>query len=480
VFEASSRVGGRMFTAREESYDGQLFELGGELIDSNHLTLMALAEELGIELDDRADDEIQADVWFVAGAEVPESTIVEQFTAVAPAMADAVAAADDPDNETAFTELDETPLSDWLDAHVPPDQYAELHAILTAAYRGEFGLETQQQSSLNLLYLIGSDEPDPFRIFGESDERYHAKSGSDSFCKLLAERLSDGTLVLGTKLTGLRGGDARGFTLQLVSGETGAQREENFDRVVLAIPFSVLRKVRLDVPLSDLKRRIIAELGYGTNAKVTGQFDSRVWRERHAKSGAVTSDLPLQQTWDSSIGQPGQRGILTNFLGGAAGLAVGDVEEEEYFTGLLADLDRVFPGTADAYRSGSARRMHWPSYEHTLGSYTCYEPGQWAFYEHEGEREGNLHFCGEHTSVDFQGWMEGGAETGALVAGQILEDLGLDPSPELASLLEPKTIVPQPTFGRAQPRLTSIRERRRRLAEARDSVSRRRPRSSAG
>ena len=44
--------------------------------------------------------------------------------------------------------------------------------------------------------------------------------------------------------------------------------------------------------------------------------------------------------------------------------------------------------------------------------YTCYRPGQWSFWPLEGEREGSLHFCGEHTSPDFQGWMEGAAETG--------------------------------------------------------------------
>ncbi|MEO8181028.1 MAG: FAD-dependent oxidoreductase [Deltaproteobacteria bacterium] len=37
----------------------------------------------------------------------------------------------------------------------------------------------------------------------------------------------------------------------------------------------------------------------------------------------------------------------------------------------------------------------------------------------EGERAGNLHFCGEHTSVDFQGYMNGGAETGERVAAEL-------------------------------------------------------------
>lgn len=465
LYEAATRVGGRMFTAKDDAYDGQVFELGGELIDSNHATLFALADELGITLDDRlADAGIQPDVWFVGGEAILEAAIVAQFSAVAPAMADAVTAADNEEDDTAFKQLDATTLADWLDENVPAADYAALHALLTAAYRGEFGLETSDQSALNLLYLIGSDEPDPFRIFGESDERYHAHEGSQAFPLRLADKLVGGTVKLGTKLTRVSGGGARGFTLELTDVKAGTRSEAHVDHLVLAIPYSVLRRVKLDVPMSDLKRRIIDELGYGSNAKVMGSFETRVWRNEQKKSGAVTTDLPLQQAWDSSIGQPGERGILTNFLGGQAGVDVGEVDAEQYYTGLLADLEQIFPGTAAAYRVDSARRMHWPSYEFTLGSYTCYKPGQWSFWTHEGEREGNLHFCGEHTSADFQGWMEGGAETGALVAAEILGDLSLNPSAELANLLETKTLVSQPTFQRGGTARLTFRERQRLLA----------------
>jgi monoamine oxidase len=465
VFEASSRVGGRMFTAREKDYGGQIFELGGELIDSNHATMLALAKELALTLDDRFVDGIQNDVWFVAGAEVPEATIVEQFSAVAPAMAEAVVAADDEADDAAFIELDETPLSDWLDQNVPPADYPELHAILTAAYRGEFGLETSQQSALNMLYLIGSDEPDPFRIFGESDERYHCAEGSDAFPTGLAKKLPEGMVKLDRKLTRLSASDGT-YRLELTSSKSNAVIAGEFDHVVLAIPYSVLRNVALDVPLSELKRRIIDELGYGTNAKVMGQFKTRVWREDHRQSGAATCDLPLQQVWDTSIGQAGERGILTNFLGGQAGVDVADVDPEDYYTGLLDDLDAIFPGTKAAYRPGTARLMHWPSYEHTLGSYTCYRPGQWSFWEQEGLREGNLHFCGEHTSVDFQGWMEGGAETGALVAYEIISELGFYPSPELEKLVSVKAVVPQPALRISRARRVGYRERQRLLRAA--------------
>lgn len=460
VYEAANRVGGRTFTARGEFPGGQIAELGGELIDSNHLILHALADELGIPLDDRFEDAPSvAEVWWIDGAAVPDSTIVEQFTNVADVMLGDLEAADE--DEAAFAELDETPLSEYLDRVVPKETYPELHALLTTAYRGEFGLETNRQSALNLVYLIGSDDPEPFRVFGESDERFHAHPGSDAFATRLAEPLGE-RVILQHRLVALSfENGAYRLELERKDGEVVRVRA---DHVVLAIPFSTLRDVDLDVALSDEKRTIIEELAYGTNSKVMGAFKERVWRTVHDASGAVTSDREFQQVWDSSIGQSGEHGILTNFLGGDAGVAVGDVDPEEWYAGVVRELEAVFPGIEEAYVSGSARRMHWPSAPNAKGSYTCYAPGQWSFWSLEGRREGNLHFCGEHTSPDFQGWMEGAAESGAFAAAEVLNDLGL-PLPEaLHALLEEK--LPQPTWGLANVRLGPLTRRRALLAKA--------------
>lgn len=434
VYEASDRVGGRTFTARGEFPDDQIAELGGELIDSNHVAMHALAAEFGIELDDRlADAAGTGEVWWVDGARVPEETVVEQFSAVAERMLADLEAADS--DEEAYAELDATSLADYLDEVTPPADYPELHALLTSAYRGEFGRETSEQSALNLIYLIGSDEPDPFRIFGESDERYHAHAGSDAFATAFADALGE-AVKLDRRLNAIR---ERSDDYELVFESQDGQREvAHADHVVLALPFSTLRYVALDVELSNEKRRIIGELAYGTNSKVMGAFSSRVWRDEHDASGSVTSDLAFQQTWDSSIGQDGDHGLLTNFLGGRAGEEVGGADVEEWFGSVVADLEQVFPGVEAAYVAGSARRMHWPSLRFAQGSYTCYAPGQWAFWELEGERENDIHFCGEHTSPDFQGWMEGAAETGAFAAAQVLRDLRVSNPAELEAILEQK------------------------------------------
>ena len=47
VFEASNRWGGRMFT-KYDFYKGMFCERGGELVDSNHVDLMNLLKDLGL------------------------------------------------------------------------------------------------------------------------------------------------------------------------------------------------------------------------------------------------------------------------------------------------------------------------------------------------------------------------------------------------------------------------------------------------
>jgi monoamine oxidase len=53
-------------------------------------------------------------------------------------------------------------------------------------------------------------------------------------------------------------------------------------------------------------------------------------------------------------------------------------------------------------------------------SYSYYKVGQYtAFGGSERLRQGGVLFCGEHTSIDFQGFMEGAASEGQRAARQL-------------------------------------------------------------
>src|SRR5690606_37766134 len=89
VYEAQSRVGGRMFSLRDHFADGQVCELGGELIDTGHARMRALAAEFGLALDYLAEDPTHAygDVWFCDGVRRSEAEILHEFAPLAAAIA---------------------------------------------------------------------------------------------------------------------------------------------------------------------------------------------------------------------------------------------------------------------------------------------------------------------------------------------------------------------------------------------------------
>jgi monoamine oxidase len=423
VFEAQSRLGGRMLTDRQTfaAPDAQHCELGGELIDTPHETMFDLKEELGLTFYDYSTDAgVATDSVFFDGHDVPIADVLAAFAPLAGRFeSDMLAAESDEDR---FAALDALSIRDYFDALVDDGLVAADNIalrLLDVAYTIEYGRDIDEQSALNLLYLVGTST-ERLELFGASDELFHTVEGNDAFISGLAAKL-EGQIATGKQLVKIKTEADGRQTLSFSDGESAS-----FDEVVMALPFSVLREVDLtEAQLSDDKRTAIDTLGYGTNAKLMLGFSSRPWRESYGSNGSSYSDLAYQATWETSRLQPGTSGILTNYLGGARGLAVGDGTPEAAAATAVAQLEQVWPGM-DAAFNGKVARFHWPTNPFVKASYACYLPGQWsAISGIEGAPEGTLKFCGEHTSIDWQGYMEGAAETGARAAIEVAESLGV-------------------------------------------------------
>ena len=326
--------------------------------------------------------------------------------------------------------LDALTLTQWLDRNDVKDW---LRKLIEVAYTTEMGLECEQQSALNLLTFIGTGK-DEFRIFGESDERYHVRGGNDSIPRALAAKLSD-AIETGSVLESITQRANGDFVMSIQQG--AASRELRAAHVLLAIPFTTLRQVRIDVPLPAVKLRAIRELRYGTNAKLMIGFNQRVWRERYHYNGSVFADLPFQTSWETTRKQAGAGGVLVNFVGGRHGVEVGQGSAQAQADKAVRELDAIFPGIAAARHGAREVRMHWPSFPWTQGSYACFGPGDWTTLRGAmGKTVGRLFFAGEHCALDTQGFMEGGCETGETAAQAILQSMGrIVPDAKAASML---------------------------------------------
>jgi monoamine oxidase len=428
VHEASGRVGGRCWSGRGFFADGQVYERGGELIDQSHNQIRNLARELGLRLDNllRAEQNGTELLGFIDGSPYTYEELTDDVKAIWQKVHADVSAASFPTQFDSFTqrgyELDQLSIVDWLNETIPDGGAgSRLGQFLDVAYNIEYGAESDEQSSLNLLYLLGYVGQGQFRLFGKSNEKYHVRGGNDQIPTRLAQILDD-RITLGSELVAVKRTPAGGYALTFRQGSRS--KTVTADKVVFALPFSILRSVDLSqAGFSAKKLEAIEEQGMGTNSKLHVQFTRRHWNDL-GSNGETYADTGYQITWDVSRAQAGASGILVNYTGGDIGASFGSGTPTTRARQFLGQIEPVLPGLSQ-YWNGRATIDFWPGYEWTKGSYSYYKVGQYtAFGGIEGSQEGPAHFCGEHTSVDFQGYLNGAVETGERAAAEVIADLG--------------------------------------------------------
>jgi monoamine oxidase len=427
VHEASTRVGGRCWTHRDGWADGQIAERGGELIDQSHGAIRNLAQELGLDLDNLLAAEANGSEetsWF-DGARYSYVEATNDLKAAWQKIHKDVSAASYPTTYDLSTargrELDAMSILEWIDETFPGGRSSKIGQLLDVAYNIEYGAESAVQSSLNLLYLLAYSGQGNLRIFGPSNEKYHVRGGNDQIPDRLAQALS-GQITTGSELVSIR--QASNGRWDLTFRQGSSSRAVTADRVVLALPFSIMRR-SVDFRRAGFgarKEQAIREQGMGTNSKLHVQFRSRPWRGQ-GFNGETFSDRGYQNTWEVTRAQPGASGILVNYTGGDVGASFGSGTPAARAQQFLAQAEPVLPGITKAW-NGRAAVEYWPGNEWTRGSYSYWKVGQYtAFAGVERERRGTCHFAGEHTSIDFQGYLNGAVETGQRAVAEILADL---------------------------------------------------------
>ena len=425
VVEANARVGGRLVSlSRLPSYSG-LVELGGEFIDSRHTAVRSLAAELGLEMADlrAADAGLEPEILYFQGQRVRHEQVAAEFTPLAQQIAQDLEKLGQRDityqNPSAdAVRLDRLSLADYL-AAAPVSPLIE--QLVRVAYVTEFGRDAESQSCLNMLFLIGA-EVGKWNPYGLSDERWHVIGGNDQIPQRLADRLNT-VIETGTRVESIRTTPAGRYQVSLRQDATAQERI--YDRILLTIPFTVLRQINFKVEMSALKREAIDQLGYGMGTKLAVPLKERIWRTRYGSTISIYTDKAFQNTWESARYSPGEGGGVTDLRGGQAGLNLGRGNPEQQADHLMQDLDVIFPGIRQVER-GTAVRAVWAKEPHALGTYSCYLPGQWTkFRGVEGGRLNNLWFAGEHCSLSSQGFMNGACETAEAAAKSILQDLGV-------------------------------------------------------
>lgn len=428
VYEASSRVGGRISTLRG-FFPGQVAERGGEFINPSHHVMLGYARELGLELEEYAAQPGQV-AYDLGGRRYSEVELAEELAMLQASMGEEFGALTLPTAER-FGETealyDFMTLDELLTLHGTSDT---LRKLVASAYAAEYGAGIDQVSAMSFLRFVHGDKRTKFGTFAaQGASNYHVVDGNDRITSGLAARLAS-PVQLGQRLVAIR--KLSGGQVVLTFDNAGGRTTQvAYDAVVLTVPFSVLRDVQIDdsVGLPAWKRDAINLSAMGDNAKLMVGFKSSYWYLQHESNGMLFSDRArLQSTWEANPSKGGEaRGVLTSYMGGDLARTLQPRTLQGDAQAFLNDLEVVLPGANEqALRTldGTllAASMNWSGNPYAKGSYALARPGYFTTTaQNEAKPIGNLFFAGEHTSsfYEWQGTMEGAALSGLRAAAEV-------------------------------------------------------------
>lgn len=406
-------------------FPGFDIEDGGNLINTDHADMLALAERFAIPLIDRKP--MAAHSRYVAdGRLLGDAELIEDLRAIAAQIA-RDAAALDADYDAVAPKLDAMSVTAYL------DQYAALvkphvRALLDATIRTEFGAEPGDASAIELLFNLPVVDGKQAELISLSDERFILTGGSSSVVKALSEPLM-AKISTGHALVSIaKSGDA--LDLTFANGKA-----DRVDRVIVTVPAPLMRTIDYGGLLPKQWAALVAEIDSGRNDKINAGYATRVWEDRTGPAGAawaVDTKGPgvFSEFWDASSGQPGPAGVLTWFFGG-------DQVDELQAAAPETTLSRAESAIAPAVpglEATAMRRTAWVKDPFSRGAYSTFKPGQLTRFaphfwlEEDGKTTqqavvGPIVFAGEHLSDAFPGYMNGGAQTGRLAAEAILAEI---------------------------------------------------------
>jgi monoamine oxidase len=429
VYEARNRLGGRMLSALGVVGDGLIVELGGAFINTEHEDMLSLAKELRVGLFDRTKNKGQFPTvaFYFDGKRRSEEEVAEKLRPLAQQIsqdADLL----DRDFDRYAPQFDKVSVAEYLDKYAGKIGAPFIRTLVENVIRTEYGVESQQSSSLQLLFSLPTVNGKRVEVIGGSDERYVVGTGSSAIIEALAEKLQD-RIQKGMRLTQIEK-SGKVFRLSFAGKPT-----IEADWVILALPFTVLRDVKVKLDLPPRLRRFVDEVSLGSNDKLIAGFNAKVWQNPNGFTGEVWTDLGFSEAWVDTQRQPEKAsGALTFFFGGN--------EVQELQSGNAASQgDRIlklFEGIIEGAKIASNNkysRTEWTKDPLTKGSYTTFKPGQLTEFaeflyiesnnpqERQDVKFDRLLFAGEHLSDEFYGYMNGGAQTGRLAAEAIVREL---------------------------------------------------------
>jgi monoamine oxidase len=414
VIDARDRVGGRVLTMREPFLHGEHAEAGADLIDESQTEIFTLIADVGLRTASilpggftsvRQDGRGRRRMGGKRGWQDLARRLQPEVRAFCVSeqrwdggVADSLA----PES-----------VAQWLDRIRAPEALREA----AIGMRGFFLADPDELSLLALTDQFAEDgtpgSEKMFRIVGGNDRLPAA------LAKALGSKIRLQTILRRVAQT------RDGITAALESN--GRVSEARFDYLVCAMPATTVRDVVFEPALPDLQWQAVTAVKYGAATKTALQFDRAPWRKRGQPRGFGTP-FPIGAVWDGNeeqqqTGLPrrsreaAKAGILTLLAGGGASAATREMLASEGPSRIVRELSWL--------NLKNTELMAWTSlsWEHEAWS-----RGGYAFFDTQfppslrywlARPFDRVFFAGEHTSLRWQGYMNGAVETGIRAAEEV-------------------------------------------------------------
>ena len=198
--------------------------------------------------------------------------------------------------------------------------------------------------------------------------------------------------------------------VQVSFTEGGRTRTEDCDRLVCAIPFTMLARVEVTPAFSSDRQDVIRSLRYDSASRVMIETKQRFWINNKLNGFAFGDETEI---WDASFGEPGTHGLLERYMRSGRSTDLIGRSEADRAADSIEKLSTFFPELRSNFVKSYSK----------CSSEDPWVLGAWA---HVGgrrqqaarESEGRIHFAGEHLS-DNSSWMQGALQSGLRVVSEI-------------------------------------------------------------
>jgi monoamine oxidase len=487
VFEARSQLGGRVLSNYTFS-SGRITEEGAELIGSFHTTWLELAWEYGLAVISRMDESLYERTYMDVKVTLDRPLRMDEnialnkqmtFQVLRP-MAELASQIKHPSRPwlepPKIKQYDGWSVARALEELYKVDPKSQLWKMIELRFVNTEVAPLKEMNFLGLLCKVKAAQIVRFKSDGPDNPKGPENTDAHLMrywneleifrcadgCQKLAEEIANGikhtAKILKSRAVTNIELSKKGVVLmhkQVIDERKGtlvkgAPRSERFDYVILAIPPSVWKGVTITVDGKDAKLDVKPGLvKMGDAVKYFSDLKERFWIKK--KAAPLGGSLTLGQIWEGTDNQTrlvkgkgspplkeNQGIVLSVFAGpilaGPRAPTKADCHKE---------LKRLFPEYTDNFNKDIF--TDWPNIPFIKTGYAAPKIGEFLKIGEELSKPFHdvLFFAGEHTQMDFFGYMEGALRSGKRAAENLIVHLCAEPG-------KPVIPYPNPPGARAE------------------------------